>query len=274
MTSIPGLLQTFLRESSQKGMSIGDPIIRSKYDIYLQPRENNLVYLNRDCISELEKNTRFFLHIFPTNNNDLPTVTQKVGYEIKENRWDFYTQGANGCIAIFGLPDYDIASIVTGQYSPYLGTEWSVEYRFKDSDKTVADHIHRFDPTDTYQAYYSYYQLAIANEPIIRSTFNVHQIKLHQNTLIYTKEHCTSQDDQTPFFLHIIPSDTEDLPAHRRESGFDNYDFVFSQKGIRFDDKCLAIIPIPDYDIAAITTGQFNPTDGHRLWQEEAVVDR
>ena len=274
MTSIPGLLQTFLRESGQKGLSIGDPIIRSKYDIYLQPRENNLVYLNRGCIPELEKNTRFFLHIFPTNNNDLPTVTQKVGYEIKENRWNFYTQGANDCIAIFGLPGYDIASIVTGQYSHYLGTEWSVEYRFNDSDKTVADHINRFDPTDTYQAYYSYYQLAIANEPIIRSTFNIHQIKLHQNTLIYTKEHCTSQDSQTPFFLHITPSDTEDLPAHRRESGFDNYDFVFNQKGTRFDNKCLAVIPIPDYDNAAITTGQFNPTDGHRLWQEEAILYR
>ena len=169
------------------------------------------------------------------------------------------------------MPGYDISHIITGQYTPHLGIEWSVEYRFKDGGQNITDHTKHFDSADTYQAYYSYYQLATTNEPIIRSTFNIHQIRLHQNNLIYTKEHCTSQDSQTPFFLHITPADAEDLPAHRQESGFDNYDFLFSQKGTKFDDKCLAVIPIPDYDIATITTGQFNPIDGRRLWQEEAT---
>ena len=274
MTSVPGLLQVLLRESSQKGLSIGDLIIRSKYDIYLQPGDNNLVYLNRNCIPESEKATRFFLHIFPTNGDDLSIARQEVGYDIKEARWDFYTQGTNGCIAIFGLPDYDIARIVTGQYTPYLGIEWSVEYQFNDRDGIIANHIHRFDPTDTYQAYHSYYQLVIANKPLIQSTFNVHPVPLHNNTLAYVKDHCTSQDAQTPFFLHIIPADANDLPVHRQESGFDNYDFLFSEQGTIFDDRCLAIIPIPDYDIATIRTGQFDPTDGRHFWQEEATLDR
>ena len=273
MTTVPGLLQTFLRESSQKGLSTGDLIIRSKYDIYLQPEDNNLVYLDRNCIPASEKNTRFFLHIFPANSNDLP-ITQRGGYESKENRWDFYTQGTNGCIAIFGLPDYDVARIVTGQYTPHLGIEWSVEYQFNNRDGTFGNHIHRFDPTDTYQAYYSYYQLVAADKPIIQSTFNVYPVPLHNNTLAYVKDHCTLQDVQTPFFLHITPVDANDLPVRHQESGFDNYDFIFSEQGTIFDDRCLAVIPIPDYDIATIRTGQFNPTDGRQLWQEEAMLDR
>ena len=270
-TIVPKLLQTFLKDHDQKGLTIGEPIIRSKYNIYLQDQDNTLVYINWNCITEPERNTRFFLHIYPTDIDDLPIRRRQAGYDIKENRWGFYSHGAEKCIAIFGLPGYEISHLITGQYTPYLGIEWSVEYRLNDGRQKITDSHQPFDSADTYQAYYSYYQLATTDEPIIRSTFNVHQIKLHQNTLIYTKEHCTSQDSRTPFFLHIIPSDTEDLPAHRRESGFDNYDFVFSQKGTRFDDKCLAVIPIPDYDIATITTGQFNPTDGHRLWQEEAA---
>ena len=274
MTTVPGLLQVFLRESSQKGLTVGDPIIRSKYNIYLQPSDNALIYLNRNCIPDSEKNTRFFLHIFPINSDDLPIARQETGYDIKEARWDFYTQRTNGCIAIFSLPDYDIDRIVAGQHTPHLGIEWSVEYRLNDRDRIAVDHIHRFDPTDTYQAYYSYYQSVITNEPIIQSTFNVHQVSLHSNTLIYIKDHCTPQDTQTPFFLHITPADANDLPAHRQESGFDNYDFLFSEQGTIFDDKCLALISIPDYDTATVRTGQFNPADGRRLWQEEATLDR
>ena len=273
MTTVPRLLQMFLKEPVRKGLSIGEPIIRSKYNIYLQNQDNTLVYINRNCITGSEKNTRFFLHIYPTDSDYLPIERQPAGFDIKENRWSFYSHGAEQCVATFGLPGYEISHIITGQYTSNLGIEWSVEYRFGDGKKKVTDHINRFDSADTYQAYYSYYQLATTHEPIIRSTFNVHQIQLHQNTLIYTKEHCTSQDSQTPFFLHVVPSDAEDLPAHRRESGFDNYDFVFSQKGTRFDDKCLAVIPIPDYSIATITTGQFDPTDGRRLWQEAVVPD-
>lgn len=271
MTTVPGLLQTFLKGHNQKGLPIGEPIIRSKYNIYLQDQDNTLVYINRNCVTGSERNTRFFLHIYPTDSDDLPIGRRRAGFDIKENRWSFYSQGDEQCIAAFGMPGYEISHIVTGQYTPHLGIEWSVEYQFKDGRQNITNHTKHFDSVDTYQAYYSYYQLAITNEPIIRSTFDVHQVRLHQNALIYTKSHCTSQDSQTPFFLHVVPSDAKDLPAHRQESGFDNYDFVFSQKGTRFDDKCLAVIPIPDYDIATITTGQFNPTDGRRLWQEEAT---
>lgn len=32
------------------------------------------------------------------------------------------------------------------------------------------------------------------------------------------------------------------------------------------------MITIPDYDIASIRTGQFNPNDSATLWQEETII--
>lgn len=268
MATVPGWLQILLRDHDRKGLSIEDPIISSKYNVYLQQRDNTLIYLNRNCTPKLEQNSRFFLHIYPVDSSDLPLNRKQAGYEFKDSRWDFYTQGTDACIATFSLPNYSIERIVTGQYTPYLGTEWAAEYRFIQSDHTSIIHIQRFDPADFY---HSYQQFAADNQPIIRSVFDIHLVQLHQNTLIYIKNNCTDKTPEAPFFLHIIPAHENDLPAHRRQFGFDNHDFLFNERGVIFDDQCLAVVPIPDYDIAAIRTGQFNSADGSRLWQEEVT---
>lgn len=280
MTNVPVFFQKILQKHDRKGLSLEDPIIHSKYDIYLQEQENALIYLNRNCIPNSERNTSFFLHIYPSDNNDLPHSYKRIGYEIKEstwellNRWTYTQTDHNDCIAIFGLPDYGITHIVAGQYTPYLGIDWSVEYQFDADNNAIDKYINRFNPNDTYQAYYSYYQSTTANEPIIRSSFEVYLMQLHQKTLIYTKDNCTSSSVLYPFFLHVIPTDINDLPAQRLQLGFDNYDFEFEDRGVIFDNKCLAVVPIPDYDIAAIRTGQWNPIDGQRFWQDEITIDR
>lgn len=298
---VPDFYQQLLRKHDQKGLSIGDPIINSKYDIYWQKDDNSLVYLNRDCLRLSEENTRFFLHIYPSDGADLPLDLgyevrepndggylpldfEQAGYEIREVEWRHiynwrpyrgeYYEGAYACILIFGLPDYSINRIVTGQYTPYLGIEWSAEYRFDVLDQNSSSQIHKFDPTDKYQGLLYYYQLATAAEPLIRSDFHIHLFQLHTNIMVYTKDDCISPALPAPFFLHIIPANTEDLPAQRRQIGFDNYDFEFDNQGVVFDDKCLAIVHLPDYDIAAIRTGQWNPDDGRRLWQEEVAFDQ
>ena len=62
----------------------------------------------------------------------------------------------------------------------------------------------------------------------------------------------------------------DDLPHHRQPYGFDNLDFDFDQHGERFDGKCLAIIPLPEYGISGIRTGQY---EGYRrFWTEEISV--
>lgn len=175
------------------------------------------------------------------------------------------------CIGSFGLPNYDIASIIVGQYTPYLGVDWAVEYRFNDKSRPDITYDHHFDPINSY---HSYYRLAEQSNLIIRSTFNIHLIPLHNNTLMYTKTPCAKPDVSTPFFLHVIPIDINNLPISRRQLGFENYDFQFNSRGTIFADKCLAIITLPDYDIASIRTGQFNPDDSATLWQEETIISQ
>ena len=90
----------------------------------------------------------------------------------------------------------------------------------------------------------------------------------YKNILIYFMRPCIAEETRARFFLHIFPSDTRDLSAHRQKYGFDNMDFHFSDRGKSLDGLCLAIAPLPLYPIERIRTGQFVNDEG-RLWQAE-----
>ena len=107
------------------------------------------------------------------------------------------------------------------------------------------------------------YRAIVAGEPVVRSVFDVYLI---ENELIYVKEPCASADTEPIFFVHIIPADADDLPAVRKQHGFDNLDFSFDWlTGRRFGGKCLLTRPLPDYEIISIRTGQFTPEEGE-IW--------
>ena len=109
------------------------------------------------------------------------------------------------------------------------------------------------------------YRAITASQPIVRSNFDLH---LNDNSLHYVRDTCRPDDIQARFFLHILPHDTNDLPQHRQQYGFDNLDFAFYEHGVRFDGKCLASVPLPDYPIARINTGQWIRGEG-KLWEGE-----
>ena len=59
-------------------------------------------------------------------------------------------------------------------------------------------------------------------------------------------------------FLHVRPSDANDLPAGRRRFGFDpllNDRSADVLSGWRKDGKCYAVCRLPDYGIARVHTG-------------------
>ena len=97
---------------------------------------------------------------------------------------------------------------------------------------------------------------------IIASDFDVY---LDGNRLFYVKEDCRPVDTRAPFFLHVIPVDESDLPAHRYQYGFDNLDFRHPR--FQPDDKiCGVIRSLPTYAVRSIRTGQYAPGTG-RLWE-------
>ena len=106
-------------------------------------------------------------------------------------------------------------------------------------------------------------------QPVISSTFDVY---LSGNQLTYVKERCKQNDVDARFFLHLDPVNVNDLPGHRKQYGFDNLDFDYRQFGGLIEEGiCVVNRDLPDYDIAAIRTGQYVPGEG-QVWEGVFMV--
>ena len=122
---------------------------------------------------------------------------------------------------------------------------------------------------DAYQRYIDEI-IEQAREPLIQSRFDVYLIR---NALIYVKDDCRETDISEWFFLALYPTDETDLPVDRKQHGFHNLDFRFGDQAVRRGAQCIAITPLPDYDIARIYTGQYiQLADGstQHLWEGDA----
>ena len=98
------------------------------------------------------------------------------------------------------------------------------------------------------------------------SNFDVY---LDGTVLRYVTNPCSREDWNAPFFLHVTPVDVDDLPAFRRQYGFENRDFFFgnSRQDLGMDRTCEAAVALPEYAIARIGTGQHIPNEGV-IWTE------
>ena len=94
-------------------------------------------------------------------------------------------------------------------------------------------------------------------ELIIDADFQVY--RQAGSRLLYSKANCAAADLENPIFLHTFPVDLTDLPADRREHGFENYDFApYAAGGGRINGRCVAEKQLRPYPLTAIRTGQFN----------------
>ena len=83
----------------------------------------------------------------------------------------------------------------------------------------------------------------------------------------YRRDACKASDVQAPFFVHVYPVDEQELPAPRRQYGFDNLDFIFSLRGKQVAGRCWATVLLPTYAIARLRTGQY--TERGEVWETE-----
>ena len=110
-----------------ESVASGEPAVRSDFDVYL--RENTVTYLKSPC-SAADVQAPFFLHVVPEAVEDLPTNRRQYGFD----NLDFHYGGnaalafGGRCIAKRPLPDYPIARIRTGQFTPDDGPIWQVEF--------------------------------------------------------------------------------------------------------------------------------------------------
>ena len=108
-----------------------EPLARSVYDVHLDGRR--LTYLRDGCTDE-EAEARFFLHVVPADEGDLPEHRREYGFDNLD-----FTLAARGarpdgnCVAVARLPDYPIATVRTGQYDG-TGALWTAEFALPDGE--------------------------------------------------------------------------------------------------------------------------------------------
>ena len=101
--------------------------------------------------------------------------------------------------------------------------------------------------------------------PVIRSAFDVY---LDENRLIYFKQPCAPTDRRAEGFLNVYSEDTKNLSDRRDGLIKTKIPFYFSMYGKRFDDQCVAVVPLPEVDIVRIRTGQRRPgPDRKKVWK-------
>ena len=89
-----------------------EPDISFNYAVYAA--EGRLIYLQDPCPPG-EVNRRFFLHIDPVSQDDLPEYRREYGFDNLDFRFgDYGTRSGNRCLAAVPLPRYPIANIWTG----------------------------------------------------------------------------------------------------------------------------------------------------------------
>ena len=244
-----GFPKVFLAPSGREGgrgaagATEADRIFRSRYDPYL--RGNRLIYENRSCRWEDEYGTRFWLTVYSLDSESGTPERDALDFAWSEFSW----QDNGVCITERRLPDKDVVGIRTGQVDRDGNLLWEAEHWFKESWRWLD----------------GYLSSATSGEPAARGVFDIH---LGEGSLIFVKDPCARADTEATFFLHLIPADEDDLPVVRKLYGFDNLDFAFEAHGERFDGKCLAEVPLPEYRVSRIRTGQYVPSQG-QVWQED-----
>ena len=117
-----------LLEWTRAALTAGDfghPLARSRYDIYID--KNILIYFKQPC-SKKDTQEKFFLHVFPKDASDLPVRRKKHGFDNRNFNYLGFDVHAldDSCIALALLPDYQVARIVTGQFTDE-GRVWQVD---------------------------------------------------------------------------------------------------------------------------------------------------
>ena len=78
---------------------------------------------------EADTEARFFLHVVPEREGDLPEGRREQGFVNLD--FEFFLRGAlfdGKCAAMAPLPEYAISSARTGQYVRGAGEIWSAEF--------------------------------------------------------------------------------------------------------------------------------------------------
>lgn len=150
-----------------------------------------------------------------------------------------------------------ITSLISNSTSIFLYTAEEYNMTYNDVIAQITATVRRFSMED----------------PAIDLSTSEYDVYLENNSLWYLRSgpcDVVFNDRGVPFFLHVMPSDTEDLPSDRKEHGFSGLDFIPEDHWLDILDFCVIERRLPQYDIAAIRTGQYDSRG--ELWSGDIRI--
>ncbi|WP_157483712.1 hypothetical protein [Maribacter hydrothermalis] len=90
----------------------------SVYSIYIAVINDSaeLIFLKRDTLNNIQRQSKFFVHLYPKDKKDLLGKTNLNAIDFKSNFSSFTINGRLFNVAHTKLPDYDIEKLNLGQY--------------------------------------------------------------------------------------------------------------------------------------------------------------
>ena len=201
-----------------------------------------LILVKEPCAASFLTNAVFRAVVVPVNPDDLPDWRRTRGNEVLRFKFEGYGALFDGkCAARVPLPEYPIAE---------LDVQW--EPRFLGEDEAREAMRRAMDE----------------GRPVARAEYDVYLV---DRELVYVGGSRDPAGTEARFFLHIEPERTADLPPGRRALGFDNLDFALHENGALLPEALVAIVPLPDYAVASMRTGQFASGEGE-IWSANAPL--
>ena len=227
------------------------PAVRARFDVYQDAHA--VSWVQAPC-RPADTEPWFFLHAVPANPQDLPFNRRRQGFEVLN--FHFPERGVridDVCLASVPLPAYPVRALRVGQQAP--GTALALWQ----ADIPLAL------PSPARHEYRAAYRTLTARPPTHRGAFDVY---VGASTVTFAKTSCTAADTDPAFRLRVEPADPQTLP----DRAFDDLDFPFFMRGVRFADTCLASVPLPAYPVRALQVGQQAPGTALALWQADLFV--
>ena len=125
-----------------------------------------------------------------------------------------------------------------------------------------------FAPKNSASYRAAYHDVAANGTPLTRSDFDIY---IHNGDLYYLNADCeplTANGIDPRVVLRIFPADPSDLPASRREHGFEVRRFLLNNRASFFDGKCIIRQALPDYPVARVRTEL--RAQGEPIWRADA----
>ena len=110
--------------------------------------------------------------------------------------------------------------------------------------------------------YEEIYRGAIAGEPIIRE--GGYAVYLRGRRLTFVKENCQPGEQAGQFGMKVYPAAGSPWPGRIPDLG--SYDYLHNA-GVRFGDKCLAALLLPDRPVAHLMAGRYANNELNVVWE-------